>query len=45
MKTQGSHESLKKKSNRNIMHEAKYMQNLQGYIGIPALIWYYCRLL
>jgi len=39
MKTQKNFQSTNKKS-KNILHEAKYMQILQGYTGIPDLIWY-----
>lgn len=47
MKIQGNSESqtMNKKTTGNILHEAKYMQLLQGYIGIPSLIWYYFSLL
>jgi len=33
-------EANKKNSNRNILHEGKFMQASQGYTGIPFLNWY-----
>lgn len=30
---------MKDSKRRNILHEASFLQNLQGYRGIPFLIW------
>lgn len=30
---------MKDSKQRNILHEASFLQNLQGYRGIPFLIW------
>lgn len=32
---------LLESKDRNILHEASFLQKLQGHIGIPLMIWYF----